>query len=159
MIQLGVCLGISDLSGRIIFLPWYSSGTRQKVPTLMDMWSAERIRAKNLRKSCGLIWARLCGGRIVPSFIIMSSTSIKIFLNPFRVGIIQYTQNVCEMHDLAKFMPQTLKNGDEYDMADWTVYDKLLSDYYICIAIKDRIPTSMRYDMQDKGKDYISFPH
>ena len=48
-------------------------------------------------------------------------------MKPFRVGILQYTKHVRNIHDLAKFLPKILKKGDEYDQAYYTIHDKELS--------------------------------
>ena len=42
----------------------------------------------------------------------------------FRVGIIQYSEIIHEMHDLNKFLPPYLKKGYEYDQSYWTIRDK-----------------------------------
>ena len=33
------------------------------------------------------------------------------------LGIIQYAERIRDMHDLAKYLFQNLKSGDEYDQA------------------------------------------
>ena len=45
-------------------------------------------------------------------------------LKPLRLGILQYTEHVQEMHGLAKCLPPPPMNGQEYDEADWAVSDK-----------------------------------
>ena len=45
-------------------------------------------------------------------------------VKPFRVVILQYAERVCEMHDLAKYLPPPLTKGQEYNDADWDVCDK-----------------------------------
>ena len=45
-------------------------------------------------------------------------------VNPFRVGIIQYTDHVRDMHYLSKYLPPTSMKGNDYDEADWAVCDK-----------------------------------
>ena len=45
-------------------------------------------------------------------------------MKPFRVGIIHYSERVCEMHDLAKYLlPPSMKGGG-FDQEDWDVRNK-----------------------------------
>ena len=45
----------------------YEFVPKQKVLVLMDIRLQETIDELDLRRSCGLIWERSCGGSIVPS--------------------------------------------------------------------------------------------
>ena len=49
--------------------------------------------------------------------------------------------------------------GQEYDEADWAIYDKEFSDNDIWIANKYRLQKSMKDEVEDKDKDYHSVPH
>ena len=45
-------------------------------------------------------------------------------VNPFKVVIIQYYERVCDIYDLAKYLPPFSMKGQEYDEADCSVRDK-----------------------------------
>ena len=57
-------------------------------------------------------------------------------VKPFRLGILQYTERVCEIHDLDNFPPTSSKEGGWYDMADWAIHGKELSEDGIHVATK-----------------------
>ena len=80
-------------------------------------------------------------------------------MKPVRVGILQYAECVCEMNELAKYLPPPSMKDQEYDEADWAIYDKEFSDNDIWIANKYRLQKSMKDELEDKDKDYHSVPH
>ena len=80
-------------------------------------------------------------------------------VKPFRAGILQYTGNIREMHNLAKFLTPPMKKGDQYDQAYWTVHDIELSEDDIFVATKDSLPSSNHNYIQDKEKKYLSLLH
>ena len=45
-------------------------------------------------------------------------------LNTFRVGILQYYERVCKMHDLAKYLPPPSVKGRKCDGEYFTVREK-----------------------------------
>ena len=45
-------------------------------------------------------------------------------MKPFGVGILRYAERICEMHDLAKYVPPPLIKKYEYYQADWAIHDK-----------------------------------
>ena len=65
-------------------------------------------------------------------------------MKPFIFRIIQFTEHICEMHELAKYITPPSMKGKEYDEADWDVHDKELSENDICVATTDVLPTSMQ---------------
>ena len=77
----------------------------------------------------------------------------------FRVIILQYSDLVREKNDLANYLPPSSMKGQEYDEVDQAVRDKEFSENEICIATKDVLPTSMRDEIDNKDKDYLSVTH
>ena len=45
-------------------------------------------------------------------------------VKPFQVGIIQYTERVHDMHDLAKYLPPPLTKGKNLESDNWDVRNK-----------------------------------
>ena len=45
-------------------------------------------------------------------------------LKHFRLCILQYAERVCEVDDLAKYIPTPLTKKNEYDQSDRNVRDK-----------------------------------
>ena len=82
-----------------------------------------------------------------------------MIVKPFRVEILQYSERVCKIHALAKYLPTPSTKGGEYDQADWTVCGKELYEHEICMVDRDGIATSMQYESNKKSQDYRSVPH
>ena len=49
--------------------------------------------------------------------------------------------------------------GGEYDQEDRAVLNKEFSEYDICVATKDGLPTSMQDELDYKYNYYCSVPH
>ena len=58
------------------------------------------------------------------------------------------------MHDLAKNLPPLLMKGGEYDQEDFIICNKELSEHEIRVSTKDRLPTSIQYEFEDKYEDF-----
>ena len=80
-------------------------------------------------------------------------------MNPFRVGILQYAGRGREIQYIAKFMPPTLKKGDDYDQSYLTVLNKELSENEIGNSTNDELSSSMQDEMEDKDNNYSYLPH
>ena len=63
------------------------------------------------------------------------------------------------MNDKDNILPPPSKKEYDYDQSDWTVHNKELSKDEICVAIKDGLPKSIQYQMEDKDKDCRSLHH
>ena len=73
-------------------------------------------------------------------------------VNTLRVGIIQYDERICEMHDLYKYPPPPWIKGDSYDQADWTIRNKEFSECEISVETRYGLPTSMQDEIDDKDQ-------
>ena len=62
------------------------------------------------------------------------------------------------MHDLAKNLPPLLMKGGEYDQEDFIICNKELSEHEIRVSTKDRLPTSIQYEFEDKCEDFFPNP-
>ena len=62
----------------------------------------------------------------------------------FRVGILQFSERVHYMHDLAKYLPPSSMKWQEYNEADWAVRYKEFYEYDIHVATRDRLPKFMQ---------------
>ena len=103
-----------DISGSLVWLkvwPWNSSrlGPSWKGATGRETPSVERDIDSTLKNSCIFSWERECGERTGLSFSIMSSTPTIILWSPSERRFIKYYECVCEIHNLAKYLPRPLK--------------------------------------------------
>ena len=72
-----------------------------------------------------------------------------VTVKPFRFGILRYTQRVQEGHHLAKYLPLLLMKGESFYEAICKVRDKEFSVHYIRVDIKNKLPSSIQYELQD----------
>ena len=77
-------------------------------------------------------------------------------LKPFIVGILQYSERVRDMHDIAKYLRPLSINGGEYYEVDWDVCDKEVPDQDVCVATGGGLPTSIQ-DNLDNTIQYYCF--
>ena len=80
-------------------------------------------------------------------------------VKPFRFGILQYSERVHEMHNLAKYLPPPSKKGVGFEEASGDVRDRKINKDVIRVDTKDRLPTSMQYYLEDIQEDYRSIIH
>ena len=64
-------------------------------------------------------------------------------VKPLKVKILHYTKRVCNMHDLAKYLPPPLTKGDSSKAANRTVQNKEFTASEVRLAIRDRLPKSI----------------
>ena len=77
-------------------------------------------------------------------------------VKPFKIKTLRYSENVCEMHEIAKCLPTTLING-EIAMSDkWNVRNEEFTTSDLRFSIKDGLPKSMRNELDDHTEDYCS---
>ena len=61
--------------------------------------------------------------------------------------ILQYMDYVCDMHDLAKYLPPPLMKGGGFKASYWAVRKKCFNEDVIRVVTKDRLPTSMQDEL------------
>ena len=69
-------------------------------------------------------------------------------VKPFKIKIIRYANHVCDMHDLAKYLPPPSIKGN------WSVRNEDFTISDIRLAIKDGLLKSMRDEFDDYPEDY-----
>ena len=114
--------------------------------TYQETLSSDLRFVHTLRSICGSSWERARGGNTDQPKDHVKYTHNDI-VKPFRVGIIHYTENIHEMHDLYElnnYQPPPSMKGQEYNEADWSIREKYLSEDEISVATKARLPTSMQ---------------
>ena len=77
-------------------------------------------------------------------------------MKPFKVKIIRYAKRVSGMHDLAKYLPPPLMKGKRSEADNWTVRNQEITTSGTRLAIKDRLPSSMRDELENHPEDYRS---
>ena len=80
-------------------------------------------------------------------------------VKPFRCSILQYGKCIHDMHELYRYLPTPSKKGDMVDQAKWRVQYCDFTEYEICVATKDSVPTSMQDDMENKDAGFCYLPH
>ena len=80
-------------------------------------------------------------------------------MKPFRVAILQYPDTVRNMHVLAKYPPPPSIESREYNEAYWSVCETYLSENDIHVATRDRLPTSIQDELENKSQDYRPVSH
>ena len=61
-------------------------------------------------------------------------------VKPLKVKILHYTKRVCNMHDLAKYLPPPLTKGDSSEAANRTVRNQEFTASEVRLAIRDGLP-------------------
>ena len=71
----------------------------------------------------------------------------------FRVGIIQYTDHVCEMHDFDKYLPPPSMKGGKYDQADWIICQKysLSTRFVLQLGTASQHPGRMQWMIKTRN--------
>ena len=77
-------------------------------------------------------------------------------VKPFKVKIIRYTERIREMHDLEKYLPPPQMKGQSAMAANWNVCNKKFTISDLRLSIKDRLPKSMRDELDDHPEEYSS---
>ena len=72
----------------------------------------------------------------------------------FKVKIIRYAERVCDMHDLEKYLPPPSIKGEIEMVANRNFRNEEFTTSDLRLAIKDGLPKSMRYELDDHPEDY-----
>ena len=80
-------------------------------------------------------------------------------VKPFKVKILRYAECVCEMHDLAKYLPTPSMKVGSAVANNWTVRNHKFTASEVRIAIKDGLPSSMQDELEDHPEDYFSLTY
>ena len=80
-------------------------------------------------------------------------------LKPFKVKILRYSKRVCEINDLAKYLPPPSMKGKIAIAANWNVCNQEFKASDIRLAIKYEIPKFMRNELDDHPKDCRSLTY
>ena len=80
-------------------------------------------------------------------------------LKPFKVKILWYTERVCEIHDLAKYLPPPSMKGENAMADNWYARNKEFATSDLQLSINDRLPKSIRYELHDHTEDYRSLTY
>ena len=63
------------------------------------------------------------------------------------------------MHDLAKYLTSPLMKGESFQADSWDVRKKELYENKIIVTIKDGLPSSMQYELEDNQEEYSFLAH
>ena len=77
-------------------------------------------------------------------------------VKPFKVKILRYSERIREMHGLDKCLPTPLLKGEIAIEANWNFFNQELTASDIQLAIKNVLPKSMRYELDDHPEEYPS---
>ena len=77
----------------------------------------------------------------------------------FKVKIICYVKRVREMHELAKYRPPPYMKRESVMSDNWNICNKKFTTSDIRLAIKDRLPKSMRGELDDHPENYCSLTY
>ena len=80
-------------------------------------------------------------------------------MKPFKVGILQYTDRIHDMHNLAKYRAPPLMKVREYNQANWSVHEKQSYENDIHVETRYVLPTSIQDEINDKIQEYFSITH
>ena len=80
-------------------------------------------------------------------------------VKPVKVKILRYTERMCEIHDIEKYLPQPLMKVESDMEANWIVRNKYFAISDIQLAIKDGFPKSMRFELEDHPEDHRSLTY
>ena len=77
----------------------------------------------------------------------------------FCIKIIRYANSVRYMHDLAKYLTPYSTKDVSAEADNWTVRNQEFMVSEVCLAIKDRLPSYMKDELEDHQEDYRSLTH
>ena len=80
-------------------------------------------------------------------------------VKPFKVKILRYANRVRDMNDLEKYPTPPSINGESAEASNWTVGNHEFTASKIRLAIKDRFPSSMNYELEDHPEYYHSLTY
>ena len=80
-------------------------------------------------------------------------------VKPFKLKILRYAERMHGMHDLAKYLPPPSMNIESAMSANWSVRNEESTISDLRLAIKDRLPKSMRDELDDHPEDYLSLTY
>ena len=63
------------------------------------------------------------------------------------------------MHDLAKYLTPYSTKDVSAEADNWTVRNQEFMVSEVCLAIKDRLPSYMKDELEDHQEDYRSLTH
>ena len=68
--------------------------------------------------------------------------------------ILQYAELICEMFEMAKFLPPPIRNTQDYHKSDWDTKEKTLTEDDIGKATNDGLHVLMYNIVKEKEQDY-----
>ena len=70
-------------------------------------------------------------------------------VKPFKVKILYYTKHMREMHEIAKYLSPPSMKGESTMTDNWSFRNKEFTSGYLRLAIRERLPKSMRDELDD----------
>ena len=80
-------------------------------------------------------------------------------VKPFKVKILHYVERLCEMYDLAKYLPPPWMKGESEMATNWSARNEQFTISDLRLAIKDELPKKMRGESNDHPEDYRSLTY
>ena len=80
-------------------------------------------------------------------------------VKPLKVKILHYAKRICEMYDLAKYLTPASIKGESKMASNWSVRNKEFTSSDLRLVIKDRVPKTIRGELDDRPEDCCSLTY